>query len=128
MSESNRLVKVRDHLDKFLAVYVGIAIIIGLLAGYYDAGWVAMNKSIIKILELAAIIIMIFPMMVLMNFRGLGKAFKNWKLLLIVLLMNFGWGPIMAILLGDLFVASPLVKLGLFLAWLVPCSSMSVGY
>ncbi|PYB69062.1 bile acid:sodium symporter [Thermoplasma sp. Kam2015] len=128
MSEMSRLVKVRDHLDKFLAIYVGIAIILGLIVGYYDYHWVALNRSVIKILELAAIIIMIFPMMVMMNFRGLGKAMKNWKLLTIVLLMNFGWGPIMAIFLGDLFVTNPLVKLGLFLAWLVPCSSMSVGY
>ncbi|KAA8921925.1 arsenic resistance protein [Thermoplasma sp.] len=128
MSEISRLVKVRDHLDRFLAVYVSIAIILGLIAGYYDYQWVALNKGLIKTLELAAIIIMIFPMMVMMNFRGLGKALKNWKLLLIVLLMNFAWGPLMAILLGDIFVTDPLVKLGLFLAWLVPCSSMSVGY
>jgi ACR3 family arsenite efflux pump ArsB len=119
---------IRDHLDKFLAIYVVIAIVIGLLAGYFDFRWIAANKDLIKDLQLVAIIIMIFPMMVMMNFRGLGTALKNWKLLTIVLLMNFGWGPIMAILLGDAFVSSPLVRLGLFLAWLVPCSSMSVGY
>lgn len=128
MSEANRLLKIRDHLDKFLGIYVGIAIIVGLLAGYYDFKWVALNSSTIKTLQLSAIIIMIFPMMVMMNFRGLGKALKNWKLLTIVLLMNFVWGPVMAILLGDLFVHNSLLRLGLFLAWLVPCSSMSVGY
>ena len=128
MSNTNKLMIIRDHLDRFLAVYVVIAIIIGLLAGYFDFRWVALNKDLIKNLQLVAILIMIFPMMVMMNFRGLGTALKNWKLLVIVLLMNFGWGPIMAILLGDAFVSSPLVRLGLFLAWLVPCSSMSVGY
>ena len=128
MSDYSTLIKIRDHLDHMLGVYVGIAIIVGLISGYYDFRWVALNKGVIKSLEMTAIIIMIFPMMVMMNFRGLGKAFKNWKLLLIVLLMNFGWGPVMAILLGDLFITNPLVKLGLFLAWLVPCSSMSVGY
>ena len=128
MSNTNKLMIIRDHLDRFLAVYVVIAIIIGLLAGYFDFRWVALNKDLIKNLQLVAILIMIFPMMVMMNFRGLGTALKNLKLLVIVLLMNFGWGPIMAILLGDAFVSSPLVRLGLFLAWLVPCSSMSVGY
>ncbi|MCL4447174.1 MAG: bile acid:sodium symporter [Thermoplasmatales archaeon] len=128
MSNKSRLMIIRDHLDKFLAIYVVIAIVIGLLAGYFDFRWIAANKDLIKDLQLVAIIIMIFPMMVMMNFRGLGTALKNWKLLTIVLLMNFGWGPIMAILLGDAFVSSPLVRLGLFLAWLVPCSSMSVGY
>jgi len=128
MGEGNRLIRIRDNMDKYLGIYVVIAIIIGLVAGYYDFRWVAMNSNFIKTLELASIIVMIFPMMVMMNFRGLGKAFSNWKLLVIVLLMNFGWGPLMAILLGDAFVDNPMLKLGLFLAWLVPCSSMSVGY
>ncbi|MGC8617929.1 MAG: arsenic resistance protein [Thermoplasmata archaeon] len=128
MEEDSALIRIRDNLDKYLGVYVTIAIVIGLLAGYYDFRWVATNSSTIKTLELAAIIIMIFPMMVMMNFRGLGKALANWKLLIIVLLMNFGWGPLMAVLLGDIFVDNPLLKLGLFLAWLVPCSSMSIGY
>ncbi|MEM0128500.1 MAG: bile acid:sodium symporter [Thermoplasmatales archaeon] len=128
MPGENKLFQVRDHLDKYLGIYVAIAIVVGLVGGYYDFKWVALNSGTIKTLELVAIIIMIFPMMVMMNFRGLGKSAKNWKLLTIVLLMNFGWGPVMAIILGDLFVHSPLLRLGLFLAWLVPCSSMSVGY
>lgn len=122
------LVRVRDHLDHMLGVYVAIAIIVGLIAGYFDFRWVAVNKGLIKNLEIISILVMIFPMMVMMNFRRVGSAFRNWKLLTIVLLMNFVWGPIMAILLGELFVPNPLVRLGLFLAWLVPCSSMSVGY
>jgi hypothetical protein len=56
-----------------------IAIIIGLVARYYDFRWVAMNSNFIKTLELACIIIMIFPMMVMMNFHGLGKAFSGWN-------------------------------------------------
>jgi len=44
-----------------------IAIIIGLVARYYDFRWVAMNSNFIKTLELARIIIMIFPMIVMMQ-------------------------------------------------------------
>jgi len=128
MANDSKLVKLRDHLDKFLAVYVTVSIIIGLLAGLHAGSWIPAHKSLLSNLELAAIIIMIFPMMVMLNFKGLALAFKSWKMLIVVLLMNFGWGPIMAILLGDLFVSNPLLRLGIFLAWLVPCSSMSVGY
>ena len=126
--ERSRLERLRDHLDEFLAVYAGIAIAAGLVAGYYEAGWVALHKPLIKELEMAAIMLMIFPMMVMLDVAYLGRAFRNWKALAITLLMNFGWGPLWAILLGHMFLDNPLLRLGLFIAWLVPCSSMSVGY
>lgn len=128
INENSRLTKLREHLDKFLAVYVAISIVIGLLLGLKAGSWVPAHESFLNILQFAAIIIMIFPMMVMLNFNGLAKAFKSWKMLIIVLLMNFGWGPLWAIILGDIFLTNPLLRLGVFLAWLVPCSSMSVGY
>ena len=127
-NKDSKLVKLRDHLDEFLAVYAGISIVLGLITGYYEAGWVAVHRPLIKGLEMAAIMLMIFPMMVMLDIAYLGKAFKNWKALTVALLMNFGWGPIWAVILGDLFLHNQLLKLGLFIAWLVPCSSMSVGY
>ncbi|MGB9815717.1 MAG: arsenic resistance protein [Thermoplasmata archaeon] len=128
MEEKSKLVKLREHLDKFLAVYVVIWIIIGYLLGITYPGWVKANSTLINELMMASIFIMIFPMMLMLNLSGLVKAFKSWKMLLIVLLMNFGWGPLMAVLLGNIFVSDPLLRLGIFLAWLVPCSSMSIGY
>jgi len=128
MTLESKLVKLRDHLDRFLGVYVAISIVIAFIIGLRYAQPVHQNINAIKSLEMVAIIIMIFPMMVMMNVSGLAKAVKNWKLLLIVLLMNFGWGPLMAIILGDLFVSNPLIRLGIFLAWIVSCSSMSIGY
>jgi len=64
----------------------------------------------------------------MLNVRGLAGAFRNWKVVSAVVLLNFAYGPLMAIALGQAFVGSPFVRLGLFIAWLVPCSSMSIGY
>ncbi|WP_243666671.1 hypothetical protein [Vulcanisaeta sp. JCM 16159] len=58
----------------------------------------------------------------------MGNAFRNYKLTTAVVLLNFVYSPLMAVLLGLLFVPSPFVRFGLFLAWVVPCSSMSIGY
>ncbi len=127
-NEESKLVRLRDHLDEFLAVYAGISIALGLITGYYKAGWVTIHRPLVKELEMAAIMLMIFPMMIMLDIAYLGKAFKNWKALTVSLLMNFGWGPLWAVILGDLFLHNQLLKLGLFIAWLVPCSSMSVGY
>ncbi|MDP8012465.1 MAG: hypothetical protein RAK23_06605, partial [Thermoplasmata archaeon] len=123
MEEKSKLVRLREHLDKMLAVYVVISIIIGYILGITYSKWTMENSGLINDLMMASIFIMIFPMMLMLNLSGLAKAFKSWKMLVIVLLMNFGWGPLMAILLGDLFVSNPLLRLGIFLAWLVPCSS-----
>jgi len=35
---TSKLEKLRSNLDKWLGLYVGLMIIIGLLAGYYDMG------------------------------------------------------------------------------------------
>ncbi|GGP19493.1 hypothetical protein GCM10007981_03400 [Thermocladium modestius] len=122
------LEKIRSHMDKWLGLYVGLMIVIGLAAGYRDVGWVQHHVQALQLLEIASIYVMIFPMMLMLNVRALGSAFKNYKLVLAVVLLNFAYGPLMAVLLGGLFVANPFARFGLFIAWLVPCSSMSIGY
>ncbi len=119
---------IRDHLDEQLGIYVGLMIILGLVVGYYNADWAASNREIIKSLEIIAIYMMIFPMMLLMNIEALRNAFKNHKLVTAVVLLNFVYAPLMAVILGFLFISDPFVRLGLFIAWAVPCSSMSIGY
>lgn len=128
MSKGSALVALRDHLDRFLGLYVGLMIVIGTITGYYDMGWVKLHIQLMQTLMEVAIYVMIFPMMLMLNVRSLGKAFTNWKVTTAVILMNFIYGPLMAVLLGYAFVSSPFVRLGLFIAWLVPCSSMSIGY
>jgi Arsenite efflux pump ACR3 and related permeases len=128
LSQRTILGRVRDHLDKFLGLYVGLAIIIGLIAGYYNAAWVRSNEALLQNVMLASVYVMVFPMMLMLNIKALGNAFRNWKLITAVVLLNFVYGPLMAVLLGTLFLDSPYVRLGLFLAWVVPCSSMSIGY
>lgn len=128
MQNATKLEKVRANLDKWLGLYVGLMIIIGLVTGYYAMAWVHLHTNLLQLLEMASIYIMIFPMLLMLNVRALGNAFRNFKVVTAVVLLNFVYGPLMALLLGDLFVGSPYVRLGLFIAWLVPCSSMSIGY
>ncbi|MGC8599766.1 MAG: arsenic resistance protein [Nitrososphaeria archaeon] len=128
MQNAGTLEKVRANLDKWLGLYVGLMIIVGLVTGYYDMAWVHSHIYLLQSLELASIYIMIFPMLLMLNVRALGNAFRNFKVVMVVIILNFVYGPLMAILLGDLFVGTPYVRLGLFIAWLVPCSSMSIGY
>ncbi|WP_243674504.1 hypothetical protein [Vulcanisaeta distributa] len=108
--------------------YVGLMIILGLVTGYYSMGWVHYHEQLLNMIMMASIYIMIFPMLLMLNIRALGNAFRNYKLTTAVVLLNFVYGPLMAVILGLLFVPNPFVRFGLFLAWAVPCSSMSIGY
>ncbi|MGC8848700.1 MAG: arsenic resistance protein, partial [Conexivisphaera sp.] len=128
MQSATRLEMLRAHLDRWLGVYVGLMIVIGLVTGYYGMAWVHAHSGLLQMIMMASIYIMIFPMMLMLNVRALGNAFRNFKVVTAVIVLNFVYGPLMAVLLGDLFVGSPYVRLGLFIAWLVPCSSMSIGY
>ncbi|MGC8773397.1 MAG: arsenic resistance protein, partial [Conexivisphaera sp.] len=128
MQSATRLEMLRAHLDRWLGLYVGLMIVIGLVTGYYGMAWVHAHSGLLQMIMMASIYIMIFPMMLMLNVRALGNAFRNFKVVTAVIVLNFVYGPLMAVLLGDLFVGSPYVRLGLFIAWLVPCSSMSIGY
>ena len=72
-----KLVKLRDHLDRFLGVYVAISIVVAFIIGLRYPQPVHQNINAIKSLEMVAIIVMIFPMMVMMNVSGLAKAVKT---------------------------------------------------
>ena len=111
-----------------MGLYVGLAIIIGLIAGYYNAAWARSHAALLQNVMLASVYVMIFPMMLMLNIKALRNAFRNWKLVTAVVLLNFVYGPLIAVFLGILFLNNPYVRLGLFLAWVVPCSSMSIGY
>ncbi|MGC9166964.1 MAG: arsenic resistance protein, partial [Thermoplasmata archaeon] len=66
MDEKSKLVKLREHLDEFLAVYVIISIIIGYILGITYPAWVKANSTLINELMMASIFIMIFPMMLML--------------------------------------------------------------
>ncbi|MGC9123467.1 MAG: arsenic resistance protein, partial [Thermoplasmata archaeon] len=70
MDEKSKLVKLREHLDRFLAVYVIISITIGYILGITYPEWVKANSTLINELMMASIFIMIFPMMLMLNLSG----------------------------------------------------------
>ncbi len=45
--------KIRSHMDKWLGLYVGLMIVIGLAAGYRDVGWVQHHVQALQLLEIA---------------------------------------------------------------------------
>ena len=124
------LLKLKNHLDKFLPLYVTIGMILGFFAGLHVN--VKAHGSLLKNLNLIVVIAMIYPMMINLKLERLKNSAKLWKQLLIALTMGLVVSPLLMyglISFVGLFVKiSPNLALGLLLAVVVPCSSMSIAY
>ena len=124
------LVKIKNHLNKFLPLYVPIAMLIGFYLGQHVN--VPAHKGTFKVLNLIVVISMIYPMMINLQMSELKKSAKMWKPITVGLIMGLIVAPLLMLLLIKLtssFLAlNPALSLGLLLAVVVPCSSMTIAY
>ncbi len=122
--------KLREHLDKFLPVYVVIGMVLGYLVGMHIN--IKPHKEMFKTLNMIVVISMIYPMMINLRVDELKNSMKLWKPISIALVMGLVVPPILMYLLakftGLFFTVSPQLSLGLILAVVVPCSSMAIAY
>ena len=124
------LLKLKNHLDKYLPIYVIVSMILGFYLGLHIN--VKAHSATFKNLNLIVVIAMIYPMMVNLKIERLKNSAKMWKQLLIALLMGLVVSPLIMyglISLINLFIPiNSHLALGLLLAVVVPCSSMSIAY
>jgi len=120
------LLKLKNHLNKFLIPYVVIAMVIGFFTGFPID--VKAYSHMFKILNMVVVISMIYPMMINLKIEALGKAAKSWKQILIALIVGLIFAPLLIFGLNLLFHINPILSLGLLLATVVPCSSMAIAY
>ena len=122
--------KLKDHLDKYLPIYV----IAGMLLGYFLGQGINVHryKSTFKVLNLVVVISMIYPMMINLKVRELKNSAKLWKQLTIAIVMGLVVSPLLMFgiikFLALFMKINPKLSLGLLLAVVVPCSSMSIAY
>ena len=126
--EIGKMEKLKKHLDKFIPIYIPIAMVVGLLSGLHLEHQIAANKSIFGILNLIVVVAMIYPMMVGLNTGEMKKSFKMWKLLLFGLIMGLIYPPVLLYLLLLIIPLNSYLAFGLILAVAVPASSMSIAY
>jgi len=122
------LKKLQMHLKEYLLAYVTVAMILGLLLGYPNAAWTKGHKSTVTLLTTLAVFFIIYPMMINLKLEVLLKVGKNIKGLLLVIVFNFVWAPLIGWVLAKVFLTDPVLALGFLLVMVVPCSSMSIGY
>ena len=122
--------KLKNHLDKYLPLYVLLSMIAGFFIGQHIN--VKAHHSLFKTLNMIVVITMIYPMMINLKVSEMRHAAKLWKQLLIAVTMGLVVSPLLMyglIKLTGIFVPiSAKLALGLLLAVVVPCSSMSIAY
>ena len=122
--------RLKNHLDKFLPLYVTVSMFLGFFIGINVD--ITPYKELFHWLNLAVVILMIYPMMVNLHLGELRNSMKQGKQLSLGLAMGLVIAPILMwllFLLIDIFYPlNPQLALGLMLAIVVPCSSMSIAY
>ncbi|TDF41849.1 ACR3 family arsenite efflux transporter [Alteromonadaceae bacterium M269] len=104
--------------ERYLSVWVGLAIVVGIIAGSFIpdvftalAGW---EYAHVNLVIAALIWLMIYPMMVQIDFSSIKDVGKNPRGLILTLVINWLIKPFSMALLGWLFFK------GLFVDWVDP--------
>ncbi len=113
------------HLKKRLYIYVTITFIVALIAGYF-VNFSSMN---IMPVSIAAVFIMLYPMLTGMEVEKVKKAGKNYKLIATTLIFAYVIASITAFFLTRTILKGyDDLALALVLVGAIPCSNMLIGW
>ena len=131
-----------EHLgifEKYLTLWIGLSIGIGITAGYLFPGFfnqiAKLEISEVNIIVAIVIWLMIFPMMVNIDYSSIASIKNNPKGILVTLIVNWGLKPFSMALIGILFfeyiysswINPELAKQylsGIILLGVAPCTAM----